>query len=103
MQRETLYDGQLEGTAIVYHALGKKARSDLALKQTIEQNAEEWPSAIARVYAFRGERDKAMDWLERAYSVKDEDLYFIKGAPLMRSLEGDPRYNAFLKKMNLPE
>jgi len=103
MQRETLYDGQLEGTAIVYHALGKKAQSDLALKQAIEQNAEEWPSAIARVYAYRGDRDQAMNWLERAYSAKDEDLYFIKGDPLMRNLEGDPRYKAFLRKMNFPE
>jgi hypothetical protein len=68
-----------------------------------QANAEEWPSAIARVYAFRGERDKAMSWLERAYSVKDEDLYLIKGDPLMKGLEGDPRYSAFLKKMNYPE
>jgi TolB-like protein len=103
MQQETLYDGQLEGTAAVYHAMGKKVESDAALKRAIEQNAEEWPSAIARVYAFRGERDQAMKWLERAYSVKDEDLYFIKGDPLMRNLESDPRYKAFLRKMNLPE
>ncbi len=103
MQRETLYDGQLEGTAIVYHALGKKVQSDLALKQAIEQNAEEWPSAIARVYAYRGDRDQAMNWLERAYSAKDEDLYFIKGDPLMRTLERDPRYEAFLRKMKFPE
>jgi adenylate cyclase len=103
MQRETLYDGQLEGTAIVYHALGKKAQSNSALKQAIEQNAEEWPSAIARVYAYRGDRDQAMNWLERAYSAKDEDLHFIKGDPLMRNLEGDPRYEAFLRKMKFPE
>jgi TolB-like protein len=103
MQQETPYDGQLEGTAVVYHAMGKNVESDTALKQAIEQNAEEWPSAIARAYAFRGERDQAMKWLERAYSVKDEDLYFIKGDPLMRNLESDPRYKAFLRKMNLPE
>ena len=103
MQRETAYDGQLVGTAIVYHALGRKAESDAALKRAIEQNSEEWPSAIARAYAFRGERDQAMKWLERAYSVRDEDLYFIRNDPLMKNLEGDSRYVAFLRKMNLPE
>jgi TolB-like protein len=103
MQQETLDDGQLEGTAIVWYAMGKKAESDAALKRAIEQNTEEWPSAIARVYAFRGERDEAMKWLERAYSVKDEDLYLIRGDPLTKRLEGDPRYKAFLRKMNLPE
>ena len=103
MQQETLVDGQLEGTAVVYRAMGKRAESDAALKRAIKQNADEWPSAIARVYAFRGERDEAMKWLERAYSVKDEDLYFIRGDPLVKNLESDPRYKAFLRKMNLPE
>jgi TolB-like protein len=32
-----------------------------------------------------------------------EDLYLIKGDPLLKNLEGDARYKAFLRKMNLPE
>jgi tetratricopeptide (TPR) repeat protein len=103
MQQETPDDGQLEGTAIVYHAMGKNAQSDAALKRAVEHDADLWPSAIARTYAFRGERDQAMKWLERAYSNKDEDLYFIKGDPLMKNLDGDPRYKAFLLKMNMPD
>jgi hypothetical protein len=35
--------------------------------------------------------------------ARDEDLYMIKGAPLFKNLENDPRYKAFLRKMNLPE
>jgi TolB-like protein/Tfp pilus assembly protein PilF len=103
MQQETPNDGQLEGSAIVYYAMGKKAESDAAMKLATEHDAQEWPSAIARVHAFRGERDEALKWLERAYSVRDEDLYLIKGDPLMKSLEGDPRYETFLRKMNLPQ
>jgi TolB-like protein/Tfp pilus assembly protein PilF len=103
MQKETPDDGQFEGTAIVYHAMHKKADSDAALKRAVEHDGEVWPSAIAEAYAFRDERDKAMYWLERAYSMKDEDLFLLKGDPLMRNLEGDPRYTAFLRKMNLPE
>jgi tetratricopeptide (TPR) repeat protein len=88
---------------MVYYAMGRKAESDAALKKGIERNADSWSSEIARVYAFRGERDQAMKWLERAYTARDEDLYFIKGDPLMKNLEGDPRYQAFLRKMSLPE
>jgi len=55
------------------------------------------------VYAFRRENDRALEWLNRAYEARDEDLYFIKGDPLLKNLEGDPRYKAFLRKMNLPE
>jgi hypothetical protein len=44
-----------------------------------------------------------MHWLERAYAQKDVGLYAIKGDPPLKNLEGDPRFKAFLKKMNLPE
>jgi tetratricopeptide (TPR) repeat protein len=103
MQQETIDDGQYEGLALVYHAMRRKPESDAALKRAIEHHSEYWPSGIARAYAFRGELDHAMEWLERAYVVRDLDLCFIKSDPLLKNLEGDPRYKAFLRKMNLPE
>jgi hypothetical protein len=42
------------------------------------------------------------EWLERAYRQRDGGLVQIKGDRLLRNLERDPRYNVFLKKMNLP-
>jgi tetratricopeptide (TPR) repeat protein len=101
--KETLEDGQLEGSAMVYFAVGRKAESDSQLAAAIRRNGTSWPSEIARVYAFRGERDHAFEWLNRAYEMRDEDLYFIRGDPLFKNLEGDPRFKAFLRKMNLPE
>jgi TolB-like protein len=102
-RQETLDDGQLEGSAMVHFAAGRKADSDARLADAIRRNGSSWPSEIARVYAFRGEKDHAIDWLERAYAARDEDLYFIKGDPLFKNLESDTRYKAFLRKMNLPE
>jgi tetratricopeptide (TPR) repeat protein len=102
-QMETLDDGHLEGSAMVYSATGHKAESDAQLAESIRRNAKSWPSQIARVYAFRGEKDRAFEWLERAFDMRDEDLYDLKGDPLFKNIEGDPRYKAFLKKMNLPE
>jgi len=101
--KETLDDGELEGSAMVYFATGRKAESDAHLAEAIRHNGHSWPSEIARVYAFRGEKDRAFEWLDRAYDVRDQDLYFIKGDPLLKKLEADPRYKAFLRKMNLPE
>jgi TolB-like protein/tetratricopeptide (TPR) repeat protein len=102
-QKETPADGQLEGSAMIYFIDGRKSQSDARLADAIRQNATTWASEIARVYAFRGEKDRAFEWLDRAYDARDEDLYFIKGDPLIKNLEGDPRYKAFLHKMNLPE
>ncbi len=100
---ETVDDGNFEGHAMVYFTTQRKAESDAALAEAIRHNGTSWPSEIARVHAFRGEKDRAFEWLDRAYEARDEDLYVIKGDPIFKNLEGDPRYKAFLKKMNLPE
>ena len=102
-RKETPDDGQFEGSAMAYFAAGRKAESDAALAEAIRHNGASWPSEIARVYAFRGEKALAFEWLNRAYEARDEDLYVIKGDPLFKNLEGDARYKAFLKKMNFPE
>jgi TolB-like protein len=102
-RKETLDDGQLEGSAMAYFAAGRKAESDARLAEAIRHNGAAWPSATARAYAFRGEKDRAFEWLDNAYKIRDEDLYVIKDDPFFKNLEGDPRYKAFLRKMNLPE
>jgi len=58
---------------------------------------------VAWVYAWRGERNKAFEWLERAYREHDNDLTTLKWSPFVDSLRGDPRFGAMLKKMNLTE
>jgi adenylate cyclase len=104
MQQETIDDGKQQGLALAYFALGRKADANAALATLIKEQAEANPLDIAQVYAFRGESDEAMKWLERAYAHKDPYLYQIKGDDLfMKSLGADPRYKAFLRKMNLPE
>ena len=57
---------------------------------------------IAEVYAYRGEVDRAFEWLERAYAQRDSGLSQIKGDPHFKRLERDPRYAALLEKMHLP-
>ncbi len=96
-------DGLQSGLAIIYFAMGRKAESDAALKKAVADEANSWAYGLAEVHAYCGQLDNAMYWLERAYSQKDASLYTIKGDPLLKNLESDPRYKAFLKKMNLPE
>jgi TolB-like protein/Tfp pilus assembly protein PilF len=102
-QQETGEDGRYEGSAMVYYAMGRKSESDAALRAGIAENGESWPSEEARVYAYRGNLNRAMQWLERAYASRDEDLYAIESDPLVHKLEHDPRYRAFLSKMKFPK
>jgi len=57
---------------------------------------------IAEVYAFRNQPDQAFEWLDRAYTQRDDGLITTKVEPLLKVLHHDPRYAAFLKKLNLP-
>jgi hypothetical protein len=55
------------------------------------------------VYAWRGEKDKAFEWAERAVKTRDAGITFLKIDTDFRSLRGDPRYKTLLHNMNLPE
>ncbi len=90
------------GLPLVYHALGIRKESDAALAELKEHQVAESAFQIAEAHAFRGEIDLAVEWLERAYLQRDAGLADIKGDPLLRNLEGDARYVAFLQKMQLP-
>jgi len=92
----------LQGLALAYYALGRKKESDAALAELVAKYHADSAFQIAEVYAFRGEADRAFEWLEHAYAQRDGGLTQIKGDPLLKSLERDPRYAAFLKKMKLP-
>jgi hypothetical protein len=58
---------------------------------------------IAEVYAFRGQMEQAFEWVAKAFTLKDINLYSIKGDPLLKSLVTHPGYKVFLRKTNLPE
>jgi TolB-like protein len=103
MQQEEPDAGRDTGLAIVYHAMGRRAESDTALGRLTQERAGDAAFEIAQAHAYRGEIDQAFSWLNRAYDQKDVELFLIKGDPLLKNLDGDPRYKAFLHKMNLAE
>ena len=102
MQQATSDGGADAGIALVYHAMKRKAESDAALVRATNTYAGHSAYVLAQVHAYRGEFEQALAWLDRAYRQKDVALYRVKGDPLLRNLEPDPRYKAFLRKMNLP-
>ena len=101
MQEENLEVFRNFGLALVYHALGKTKEADEALNDFTLKFQKEWSYLLAELHAYRGENDKAFQWLETAYQRGDGWLVFLKGDPLMKNLQADPRFDAFFRKMNL--
>jgi serine/threonine protein kinase/Tfp pilus assembly protein PilF len=102
MERETDPVWRLYGLSLTYQAVGRKTDADAALATFIHNHQETMAFQIAEVFAYRGEIDRAFEWLDRAYTLHDSGMADIKGDPLLKSLERDLRYTAFLKKMRLP-
>ena len=100
--QEPLIPARLQGEAIVYHAMGRKAESDAALTELVAKYPE-GRYVFAEAYAFRGETDQALHWLEEAYDHNDGDLREIKIDPLLKSVHGESRYIALLKKLHVPQ
>ena len=59
------------------------------------------PESIAFRYLDAGDYDRAIDWLEKGYEDRDPNLPYI-GKPFYDPLRSDPRFQALLRRMNLP-
>ena len=103
MQRETNEGLKLAGEAMAYHSLGRQPASDAALKELIASHPNESAYQIASAYAYRGEADKALDWLDRGYQQHDSGMPYLKSEGLFKGLRQNPRYIELLKKMALPQ
>lgn len=77
--------------------------SDAALNELIKNEAELAAYQIAEAYAYRGDKDKAFEWLERARRQRDPGLGDLRKDPLLENLHSDPRWNAFLHTMGLAD
>jgi predicted Zn-dependent protease len=88
--------------ALAYAAIGREEQSDSALKELIAKYGTRKAFLVASVYAFRNQRDEAFEWLDRSYAQREDEVADMKFWPMLKNLHSDPRYSAFLKKLNLP-
>jgi serine/threonine-protein kinase len=87
--------------ALAQFVRGDRPAADAALADLIA-NGRGLAYQIAEVYAFRGEKDKAFEWLQISFDKHDTGTLGLLVDPLLRDLRDDPRYNALVAKMNFP-
>jgi TolB-like protein len=94
-------EGEFIMRALAEYSLGHAAEAQRSLDYLLTHHANVWAYQIAVIYAWRGEKDKAFEWLERSYRQHDGGLTYLTYDRLLTSLRGDPRYRALLQKLKL--
>jgi adenylate cyclase len=93
---------RLMALSMANYQLGQRTESDGALADLIKTFPDSY-AGIAQVLAYRREFDEAFKWTEKAYTVHDKGLLWIKVHVGLRNLPHDARWVELLHKMNLPE
>ena len=99
MRLDTDGNERLLGLAMVYHALGDRAESDRALAKLLPVHGRAKPTDIAYVMAYRGEIDRAFEWLQKAVQYNDPNLTEIVFLPYFDNIRDDPRWLPFLRQI----
>lgn len=102
-QKESNPYWRLNALSFSSFALGMTKESDDYLQQFIQEYSKGVPSHIASLYSFRGEKDKAFEWLEIAYESHETGLNQSINFRTLRNLWDDPRWDVFLGKLDLPK
>ncbi len=88
--------------AVAQYVVGDRQAADAALADLIAKAREGFAYQVAEVYAVRGEKDKAFEWLQISFDDRDAGMLSLLVDPLMRGLRDDPRYKNLLAKVGLP-
>jgi tetratricopeptide (TPR) repeat protein len=74
-------------------------------KKQLEKTLKEFPHPdfpmLARVYVSRKEYDQALTLLDKAYALRQIDMYLINADPAFDPIRSDSRFKALMRKMNL--
>lgn len=97
---EADYAAQL---GFLYGRLGNATGVREMLERLNELQARNYvsPLAFASVHAGNGDTDRALDFVERALTERDERLVTLKSDELLSSLRGNPRYDRALQQVGL--
>jgi tetratricopeptide (TPR) repeat protein len=92
--------------AFLGHIYGRLGRRDEAkcLLRELDQfftQGHAPPIAFVIIHAGLGDADAAFDWLETAYRLRDDKLFWLTVFPPMDPLRSDPRFAQFVHRMGL--
>ena len=95
--------GMLAALAHAYGSTGKTEKARGILGDLTERSRRSYvpPTSFAIIYAGLGEKENALEWLEKAWGEQDVGLHTLKVHPIFNGLCTDPRFQDLLRRMNL--
>ena len=86
-----------------YGASGNRSEAEKVLAKLMEQSRKQYvsPFYVAIVYVGLAENDKAVDWLEKAYTDRSNAIVFSKVDPQLDPLRSTPRFQPLLHRLGL--
>ena len=103
-EKETDELARTKGTALAFHALGRKAEFETTFVELQNRWGDKWPSEIAMVYAWIGDKNAAFQWLDKEIEVNGTYGWTqIPQDPHFRNLNDDPRWQALLTRVGVSD
>lgn len=101
-------NGDQDATAALAHAyavIGKRAEAQKILRDLQQKSKTAYvsPYFLATIYAGLGEKDKAFEFLEKAYRERSLEIsWHLKADLRVDSLRSDPRFQKLLQRIGFP-
>jgi adenylate cyclase len=86
-----------------YAISGDRPKAEQILGELEEQAKRQYvnSSAFAAIYLGLGEKEKALDWLDKCYEDQESACWLLKVDPIYDSVRNEPRFQAILRKVGL--
>jgi TolB-like protein/Flp pilus assembly protein TadD len=95
--------GSQQCLAVIYDKLGRHADAEAELAKLKAAMGDNSAYQYVAIYAQRGDRAKALDWLDTALRLRDPGLELLKSDPLMDPLRKEPRFLAVMRELKFPD
>jgi len=94
----------LAGLGYARAVAGERQAAMEILEQLNDSSRQQYvsPYFVAMVHAGLGEKEKALDRLDKAYEDRGNWLAYVRLQPEFESLHSEPRFQDLLRRMNFP-
>ena len=89
--------------AVTYDKLGRHVDAEAEISKLKASFGDVMACQYTAFYAQRGDRPKALEWLETALRLRDAGLESLQTDSLMDPIRQEPRFQAVMRELKFPE